>query len=239
MRPSNQDIFNQYRENVIIETVQAISRSAVGPVLAFKGGTALKLFFDLPRYSEDLDYDGLPGAGPEQLMEGLNGLARRLGWEITDAAVKRRTVLFEMRFAGPQRNFHLKVEVSTRKPLVPTAVMSLRGVPVTTLAPARLMTEKLIAFADRRAGRDVFDAWFILSNGFGLEDELVTTRFGGYRELYETVLAALDQAEPRKVLRDTGKLLGPDHRNWVSGSFINDFKKMVRSKIQVISLPKA
>ena len=29
----------------------------IGPALGFKGGTALKFFYDLPRFSVDLDFD--------------------------------------------------------------------------------------------------------------------------------------------------------------------------------------
>ena len=57
MNPGKQDIFNQYRENTIIEVVQALSKSEAGSHIVFKGGTALKLFYGLPRYSDDIDYD--------------------------------------------------------------------------------------------------------------------------------------------------------------------------------------
>ncbi|MDP3142931.1 MAG: nucleotidyl transferase AbiEii/AbiGii toxin family protein, partial [Candidatus Omnitrophota bacterium] len=56
-----QDFFNQYRENMIIEVVQALAKSEAGSQIAFKGGTALRLFYDLPRFSEDVDYDFLSG----------------------------------------------------------------------------------------------------------------------------------------------------------------------------------
>ena len=67
MKPSKQDFFNQYRENVIIEVVQAMAKSKAGAQIAFKGGTALKLFYGLPRYSEDIDYDILPDVSGEEL----------------------------------------------------------------------------------------------------------------------------------------------------------------------------
>ncbi len=35
-----QDFFNQYRENMIIEVVQALAKSEAGSQIAFKGGTA-------------------------------------------------------------------------------------------------------------------------------------------------------------------------------------------------------
>jgi len=44
MKPSKQAFFNRYRENTIIEVVQALAKSSAGSQIAFKGGTALKLF---------------------------------------------------------------------------------------------------------------------------------------------------------------------------------------------------
>jgi len=43
MKPGSQDFFNQYRENTIIEVVQALARSEAGSQIVFKGGTALKM----------------------------------------------------------------------------------------------------------------------------------------------------------------------------------------------------
>ena len=88
MKPNKQDFFNQFREQTIIEVVQAIAKSRAGSQIAFKGGTALKLFYGLPRYSEDMDYDSLPGGSPQELMRTLKELFVKRRWEITDEAVK-------------------------------------------------------------------------------------------------------------------------------------------------------
>ena len=96
MKPSKQDLFNQYRENTIIEVVQAIAKSKAGGQIAFKGGTALKLFYDLPRYSEDIDYDSLRNISPQELMTIIKAMTIKKRWEITDDAVKYNTVLMEV-----------------------------------------------------------------------------------------------------------------------------------------------
>ena len=41
------------------------------------------------------------------------------------------------------------------------------------LEPSFLMTEKLITFVQRQAGRDIFDAWFILNNAFPLDETML------------------------------------------------------------------
>ena len=130
--------------------------------------------------------------------------------------------------------FHLKIEISTRPKPIETAVLSLRGVPVTTLEPSFLMTEKLVTFVDRHAGRDLFDAWFILQHGFALNDALIKEHFGDYRKMYEAIMDRLESADTKRILRDTGKLLDMDHRNWIKIGFLGDFKRMVRGKLDRI-----
>jgi predicted nucleotidyltransferase component of viral defense system len=230
MKPSKQDLFNQYRENTIIEVVQAIAKSQAGSHIAFKGGTALKLFYDLPRYSEDIDYDSLRNISSQELMNILKAMTAKKRWEITDDAVKYNTVLLELRFAGPERSFRVKIEISTREKELKTTVLLLRGVPVQTLAPTLLMTEKLMTFIDRQAGRDIFDAWFILNNAYALDEEIILKNFGDEATFYSEILSVIRKLDTKKILRDTGKLLSMDHRKWIETSFLADFRQLVGIK---------
>ena len=236
MRPSRQDFFNQYRENTLIEVVQALAKSRAGSQIIFKGGTALKLFYELPRYSEDIDYDSLPGVPSQKLMDIIKNLCKKRRWEITDEALKYYTLLFELRFAGPERNFRVKIEISTREKELRTAIMPLRGVPVLTLEPSFLMTEKLLTFLERQDGRDIFDAWFILKNAYPLDEARIERAFSDQADFYQAILAIIEKADPKKILRDTGKLLKEDYRNWIRTSFLSDFKRLVSSELSALSL---
>ena len=235
MKPSKQDFFNQFRENTIIEVVQTVAKSEAGSHMAFKGGTALKLFYDLPRYSEDIDYDFLGKISPQEMMAILKSLVEKKKWKITDDAVKFNTILLELRFAGPERNFRVKIEISTREKDLKTTVLSLRGVPVLTLEPSFLMTEKLITFVERKAGRDIFDAWFILNNAYPLDETLLIDTFGGLTNFFSALLKVTQKANSKKILRDTGKLLNIDQRNWIKTSFLSDFQGLVSRKLKAWS----
>ena len=240
MKPNKQDFLNQYRENTIIEVVQALAKSMAGSHIAFKGGTALKLFYDLPRYSEDIDYDSLPGVSPQdtpqELINIIKGLCAKKKWEITDDAVKFYTLLVELRFRGPDRNFHIKIEISTREKELKTAILSLRGVPVVTLEPSFLMTEKLLSFLDRQAGRDFFDSWFILKSAYPLDEAIIKAAFGNRAEFFEAMLNTIKKADSKKILRDTGKLLKQDYRNWIKTSFLFDFERLIINELSILNL---
>jgi len=235
MKPSKQNFFNQFRENTIIEVVQTVAKSEAGGHLAFKGGTALKLFYDLPRYSEDIDYDFLGKITPQEMMDILKTLVSKKKWEITDDAVKYNTILFELRFAGPERNFRVKIEISTREKELKTTIQSLRGVPVLTLEPSFLMTEKLITFVERKAGRDIFDAWYILNNTYPLDENRLIKSYGDLPTFIAKLSGVIHKADSQKILRDTGKLLGLDYRSWINTSFLDDFQKLVNKRFKDLS----
>jgi len=232
MKPNKQDFFNQYRENVIIEVVQGLAKSRAGSLIAFKGGTALKLFYDLPRYSEDIHYDALPGGTPEGLIGIIEGLCTKKGWEITDNALKYHTILVELRFRGPDRNFHIKIEISTRQKELKTSILPLRGVPIVTLEPSFLMTEKLLTFLDRQAGRDIFDAWFILNGAYPLDEAMIEREFENRLVFFQALLNTVRKADPKKIFRDTGKLLNKDYRNWITTSFLSDLERLITEQMR-------
>ncbi|MDZ7700119.1 MAG: nucleotidyl transferase AbiEii/AbiGii toxin family protein [Deltaproteobacteria bacterium] len=190
-------------------------------------GHSAQAFFDLPRYSENIDYDALPGASAEWLIAIIEGLCTKKGWEITDSALKYHTLLVELRFKGPDRNFHVKIEISTREKELKTTILPLRGVPVVILEPSFLMTEKLLTFLDRRAGRDIFDAWFILNGAYPLDETMIARAFRNRSAFFQTLLNTVRKTDPKKILRDTGKLLNQDHRNWIQTSFLSDLERLI------------
>ena len=45
-------------KNILIKILKDIyTDNTIGPILGFKGGTAAYLFYDLPRFSVDIDFD--------------------------------------------------------------------------------------------------------------------------------------------------------------------------------------
>lgn len=223
----DQESFNQVREARIIEALQAIARSETGRALAFKGGTALRLFWDLPRYSEDLDFARISPVRPDRILKSFQEIAAAKGWEVTDSAVKRQTVLCEYRFRWEGPNFHLKAEVSLRGGRPPVAIMPLRGVPVVVLREDRLVSEKLIAFIERDAARDAFDAWFVLDKRMELDEAALTKTYGSRARFFALAIRKAENLRPRALANDVGKLIGSDQREWLRTSFQEDLIRLL------------
>lgn len=88
--------------------------------LLFKGGTALRLIYQSPRYSEDLDFTGLNNityaAIEDVLIETLRNLTA-WGFEIELKEAKKTTggYLAKMDFSFLEFRFQIKIEISFRK----------------------------------------------------------------------------------------------------------------------------
>jgi len=83
----------------------------LGSVLGFKGGTVMALFYDLPRFSVDLDFDLLDIKKKDEVFELLKKLLLEFG-EIKNQADKRYTLFFLLNYGEGEWN--MKVEVNKR-----------------------------------------------------------------------------------------------------------------------------
>ncbi|GLR64362.1 nucleotidyl transferase AbiEii/AbiGii toxin family protein [Marinospirillum insulare] len=99
---------------------------------AFYGGTCLRIFYDLPRFSEDLDFSLLESQADfsfEPYFDALVAEFNALGFEVeisareksvetavVSAFLKKNTSIYDVRVAG-QKVLKIKFEVDTEPPL--------------------------------------------------------------------------------------------------------------------------
>jgi predicted nucleotidyltransferase component of viral defense system len=149
---------------------------------AFVGGTALRFLFNLPRYSEDLDFsltESGMDASFEKLMRAIRSDLQAEGYTVeikvrTDktvasAMVKFRGLLYELGIS-PLRDETLavKIEIDTNPPVgAGTCIKSVRRYFMLHLQhydPASLLAGKLHTVLMRKytKGRDLYDlAWYL------------------------------------------------------------------------------
>lgn len=173
------------RTNILREYLQAcalrsLHESKAFESLSFVGGTALRFLFDLPRYSEDLDFSLESPAGYEPLswMAKLKRDLGRLGFEAELSWNDKKTVhVAWVRISGllkeadivakAEQKLSVKLEIDTRPPS--GAVMERRLVNRRLVFALRyhdlpsLMAGKVHALLSRpyEKGRDWFDLiWY-------------------------------------------------------------------------------
>ncbi|MFZ2782517.1 MAG: nucleotidyl transferase AbiEii/AbiGii toxin family protein [Rectinemataceae bacterium] len=122
------------RTNILREYLQAITlrslhESRAFESLSFVGGTALRFLYDLPRFSEDLDFslETEEGYKPREWMAKLLRDVRYQGFDVEAAWNDRKTVHTAwLRFAGlpmdigiadrPDQKLSIKLEIDTKPP---------------------------------------------------------------------------------------------------------------------------
>lgn len=141
----------------------------------FKGGTALRIIYGSPRFSEDLDFSGFGIRKPaiEELITDTLSAVERVGVsvEIEEAKATSGGYLGIIHYRFLEYHVEIRLEISLRdraavKP--ETALIAGDFLPAYTLLhlPQELLVqEKLKALLDRAKPRDFYDLYFILRKG--------------------------------------------------------------------------
>ena len=149
-------------------------RSAASRVL-FKGGTALRIIYGSPRFSEDLDFSGfgIRKLAIEELITESLSAVERVGvvLEIEEAKATSGGYLgiIHNRFLDYPVEIRLEISLRERTSVKPeTALIAGDFLPAYTLLhlPQELLVEeKLKALLDRAKPRDFYDLYFLLRKG--------------------------------------------------------------------------
>ncbi len=200
---------------VLIKILKSIySEPTLRSILGFKGGTAASLFYNLPRFSVDLDFDLLIPDKKDEVFTKVKTLLLPFG-RLTEAIEKHYTLFYLVNYQKDERN--LKVEISKRPTESSFEVKDYLGIPVLVMKQDDMLASKLQALLSRKnfAARDLFDIWYFLHNNWTLNPELVQKKTG---MSVDVVLAKAIQtvAEAKKIqlLQGLGDLLDDKQRIW-------------------------
>jgi len=132
----------------------------------FKGGTCLYKLYNLPRFSEDLDFSILT---QKNIKETIESVARELKAKIETKKTKT-SFLFKLRFSGILTQFNIvRIDVSLYNivfgfevknyvsPYIDIPPFSLR-----VLKLEEILAEKIHALIKRNNARDLYDLFFLL-----------------------------------------------------------------------------
>ena len=171
------------REYLQARIMQSLQRAGAMQTLAFHGGTSLRFLYDIPRYSEDLDfalelhpetYDFR--AYLQQIANDFSAEAYVVNVKLNEkravhkAFVRFRGLLHELGLSGyPEEVLAIKIEVDTNPPsragLMTTPLHKHVPLNLQHHDPATLLAGKLKAILQRdyTKGRDIYDLWWYLN----------------------------------------------------------------------------
>jgi len=173
-------------------------------ILVFKGGTALYKFYNLNRFSEDLDFDI---AGKQFNLDALTKRVLR-GFELTGM---QRTLLETMEHSneinirfivrGPlydgSKNSMSRVTLNLSRRERPTMmsnkllIASYAEIPsfeVTVLDTKEIVAEKIRCIMTREKPRDIYDLWFLSKRETPIDLSLINKELKLYQLVFDKAL---------------------------------------------------
>ncbi|HDR51173.1 MAG TPA: nucleotidyl transferase AbiEii/AbiGii toxin family protein [Mariniphaga anaerophila] len=188
--------------------------------LGFKGGTALMFFYDLPRFSVDLDFNLLHVEKENLVYEKIRNIVFKHG-KIFDEAKKFYGPVIVLDYGIGERK--LKIEISNRIFNDRYEIKNLLGINMKVMVKQDMFAHKLCTLFDREvmANRDIFDCWFFMKNQTPVNKGIVEFRMKmPFDEYIQKCIDRLEKIEDKKILHGMGDLME------------EDLKKFVRTKLR-------
>lgn len=188
--------------------------NTLGPMLGFKGGTAAVLFYELNRFSVDLDFDLLDSKKEDEVFEKVGKIVARYG-TVKEQRKKHFTLFYEMSYFDADRN--VKVEINRRNFGSKYEIMNYFGISMKVIVREDMFANKLAALYERaeRANRDIFDVWFFLQNNWSINKALVEKRTGlTFKESVAKCIEKLEKVSARSILSGMGELIDNGQKDW-------------------------
>lgn len=202
--------------------------------LGFKGGTAAMLFYQLPRYSVDLDFDMLNSKDEQLLYRYLPGILKNHGG-LLDFRLKRYTLFGLVDYGTGERK--IKIEISRRANGSKFELKSYLGIPMMVIVAEDMATNKLAALVTRKrqAMRDLFDAHFFLKNNWSINEPLLESQTK--MKVIPTLQKAIEivkKTPDNAILHGLGEMLDNKQKDWARAHLKEDLlfqlKKMAEMK---------
>lgn len=201
---------------------QIYSDNQIATWLGFKGGTALFFFYNLPRFSIDLDFNLLNIEKQKIVYNKIEAILKEFG-QIKDQTIKHFGLLFVLVYEKMERN--LKIEISNRKFPDQYEIKNYLGVSMKVMKIEDMFAHKLAALLDLNilTNRDIFDIWFFMKQRTMLNKQLLIERTKiELSEYLEKCIKTLEKITPNKILQGIGDLIDEDLKVWTKNNLLKE-----------------
>lgn len=203
------DNFTTVREYLQLLFLNYLYQEKEAKNIFLKGGTAIKLLFGSPRFSEDLDFSTTYDV--KEIKKIVKKVEQAIQREIPSLGVfplysGKETERFRIKYEGEEIKYPLvirldfhrvkKIERTTVSPLTtkfPIVIFPL----VSHLTEEEILKEKINALRTRAKGRDFFDVWYLLARGVSLPKDIDKNK----------VLRKIKQTPQTQLTRDLSAFL--------------------------------
>jgi len=238
------DQYTVLREYIQIVFLNYLFQEKKAEHLTFKGGTALRLLYNSPRFSEDLDFNS--DLNPNEIrkllntviintsklvdnielkeLETIQGFSSKIYFK-SDISSMPLTIKLDFSFRESSID-EIKKTITTE---LPVQIYSL----INVFSAKEILAEKIRTLFQRVKGRDIYDIWFLLNiqtpldlNMINKKLELINKKFD-----YNELLDVLNNFEQKQLENDLFKFLPINQRQIVS-----QLVELIKNNVQIKGL---
>src|SRR3989338_4375373 len=205
--------------NVLVRILKDIyADPTIGPFLGFKGGTAATFFYNLDRFSVDLDFDLRDALKEDYVFERVGAILGEYG-TLKQARKKRFNLFYVLSYDDKDANAqNVKVEINRREFGSKYEVKSFLGISMQVMIKEDMFAHKLCAMYERigKTNRDVFDVQYFFAHDWQVNKKIVESRIGvSYKDFLTKSIEAMIKLNDRDILAGMGELVSEKQKVWV------------------------
>jgi len=220
------DKFTIFREYLQVLFLNYFYREKMAEKIYFKGGTCLHLFYNSPRFSEDLDFSTTLSS--KKIKELLKKTIKILKIEIPELSLNfvyqsKKSLRFKIKYQGKLFKYPLtiRLDFSFEKIFLEPNILSLKTkFPIAFFSliacekEEEILAEKIRAFLWRKKGRDIFDLWYLLDKGVLINKELLKKKLKMVNLKFDkdNLLKKIKKYPEKKIYLDLAKFLPLNYR---------------------------
>jgi predicted nucleotidyltransferase component of viral defense system len=218
----------EHKRELVTLFLNILDDRNLSTTLGFKGGTALYLFYDLDRFSTDLDFNMIEDSlDPKEMTLEIEKSLRLIEYR-----EKRFTHFWLCSYQKGQHK--IKVEVNKREFSNDSyTIKDFRGYSCRVLDKGSMFAHKLCAITERKVlqNRDLYDSWFMFSNDFPINEKIIEERLDkSVSEYCEDIIELIDTLPDRyNILNGLGSVLSKSKREWVKRDLLKELRKYLVS----------
>ncbi len=200
-------------------------------LLGFKGGTMAYLFYDLPRFSVDLDFDLLNNDKEDLVFNKIKIILSKYG-EIKQEDNKRYSLFFMLRYELGQHN--VKIDINKRTFGSQYDIKNYLGIDILCMKIEDMVANKFVAMYERlgEANRDLFDMHYFLSQYFNYNLDIIKSRTGlSIEEFINKSIESIESLSDTYILDGLGELVDDKQKYFIKNKLRKDLILLLKLRL--------
>lgn len=213
----------------------------IGTLLGFKGGTCAYFFYNLPRFSVDLDFDLLEIDTKKQklVFKKIVAILNKYG-QVKNQYIKRFTIFALLSYGDEDHN--IKIEINIRKISKNIKeqyeLKEYLGILMLVAKKEYLFAGKISALTLRKevAIRDIFDIYYFTKNHWNVNTEIVKNLTNmNIKDQLTNCIALIEKIKDNQMLQGLGELIeDKKEKSWVKNHLKSETIFMLKNYISIL-----